>query len=62
VTSTEHRLARHFSICCRQLYNWRVGGMIPYFKVEKAVRFQALDVEVAFAMDASSDRMDPIRA
>ena len=31
-------------ICRRQLYNWRVGGLIPYFKMGKAVRFRVADV------------------
>jgi len=35
---TEQELARHLKICRRQLYNWRVGGLIPYFKMGKAVR------------------------
>jgi hypothetical protein len=41
---TEQELARHLKICRRQLYNWRVGGMIPYFKMGKAVRFRVADV------------------
>jgi hypothetical protein len=40
---TEQELARHLKICRRQLYNWRVGGLIPYFKMGKAVRFQVMD-------------------
>ena len=41
---TEQELARHLKICRRQLYNWRVGGLIPYFKMGKAVRFRVADV------------------
>jgi hypothetical protein len=26
---TEQELARHLKICRRQLYNWRVAGLIP---------------------------------
>jgi hypothetical protein len=33
---TEQELARHLKICRRQLYNWRVGGLIPYFKMGKS--------------------------
>jgi hypothetical protein len=44
---TEQELARHLKICRRQLYNWRVGGLIPYFKLGKAVRFRVADVVVA---------------
>jgi hypothetical protein len=44
---TEHDLAAHLKICCRQLYNWRMAGLIPYFKLGKAVRFRAADVAAA---------------
>jgi Helix-turn-helix domain len=44
---TEQELARHLKICRRQLYNWRVGGLIPYFKMGKAVRFRVGDVAAA---------------
>jgi predicted site-specific integrase-resolvase len=33
---TEQELASHLKICRRQLYNWRVAGLIPYFKMGKA--------------------------
>ena len=44
---TEQELARHLKICRRQLYNWRVGGLVPYFKMGKAVRFRVADVATA---------------
>jgi hypothetical protein len=44
---TEQELARHLKICRRQLYNWRVSGLIPYFKMGKAVRFRVVDVAAA---------------
>jgi excisionase family DNA binding protein len=44
---TERELARHLKICRRQLYNWRVAGLIPYFKMGKAVRFRVMDVATA---------------
>jgi excisionase family DNA binding protein len=44
---TEQELARHLKICRRQLYNWRVAGLIPYFKLGKAVRFRVTDVNEA---------------
>ena len=44
---TEQELALHLKICRRQLYNWRVGGLIPYFKMGKAVRFRVADVIAA---------------
>jgi excisionase family DNA binding protein len=44
---TEQELAAHLKICRRQLYNWRMAGIIPYFKLGKAVRFRAGDVAEA---------------
>ena len=44
---TEQELARHLKICRRQLYAWRMSGMIPYFKLGKAVRFRVVDVAQA---------------
>jgi excisionase family DNA binding protein len=44
---TEQELARHLKICRRQLYNWRVAGLIPYFKMGKAVRFRVADINEA---------------
>ncbi|MDH4443978.1 MAG: helix-turn-helix domain-containing protein [Akkermansiaceae bacterium] len=44
---TEQELASHLKICRRQLYNWRVGGLVPYFKMGKAVRFRVADVAAA---------------
>jgi excisionase family DNA binding protein len=44
---TEQELARHLKICRRQLYNWRMSGLIPYFKMGKAVRFRVTDVAAA---------------
>jgi excisionase family DNA binding protein len=44
---TEQELASHLKICRRQLYNWRMAGLIPYFKMGKAVRFKVADVAAA---------------
>jgi hypothetical protein len=44
---TEQDLAAHLKVCCRQLYNWRIAGLIPYFKLGKAVRFRVADVASA---------------
>jgi excisionase family DNA binding protein len=44
---TEQDLARHLKVCRRQLYNWRIAGLIPYFKLGKAVRFRVADVAAA---------------
>jgi excisionase family DNA binding protein len=44
---TEQKLAEHLMICRRQLYNWRMAGLIPYLKLGKAVRFKPSDVQAA---------------
>ena len=44
---TEQELARHLKICRRQLYSWRMSGLVPYFKLGKAVRFRVGDVTAA---------------
>jgi len=44
---TEHDLAAHLKVCRSQLYNWRMAGLIPYFKMGKAVRFRVADVAEA---------------
>jgi excisionase family DNA binding protein len=44
---TEQELATHLKVCRRQLYNWRMAGLIPYFKMGKAVRFRVADVAKA---------------
>ena len=41
---TEQELASNLKICRRQLYSWRMAGLIPYFKMGKAVRFRVADV------------------
>jgi hypothetical protein len=44
---TEQELAAHLKICRRQLYSWRMSGLVPYFKLGKAVRFRVADVAAA---------------
>ena len=44
---TEQKLSEHLMICRRQLYNWRMAGLIPYLKIGKAVRFRPSDVQAA---------------
>ena len=44
---TEAELAASLKICRRQLYKWRVQGLIPSFKLGRAVRFRASEVLAA---------------
>jgi excisionase family DNA binding protein len=46
---TEQELADYLRICRRQLYSWRMSGLIPYIKLGKAVRFRLADVEAVLA-------------
>ena len=41
---TERELCHHLKVCRRQLYTWRTTGLIPYFKIGKAVRFRVAEV------------------
>ena len=41
---TEEELSSLLKICKRQLYNWRMRGEIPYFKLGRSVRFRVGDV------------------
>ena len=46
---TEQELADYLRICRRQLYSWRMSGLIPYIKIGKAVRYRLADVEAVLA-------------
>jgi len=41
---TEAEACRLLKVCRRQLYSWRMAGLIPYFKIGKAVRFRMSEV------------------
>ena len=47
---TEAEAAGYLKICKRQLYTWRMTGVIPYIKIGKAVRFRRSDI--ALVLDA----------
>lgn len=42
---TDKEVCALLRICWRQLYTWRINGLIPYVKIGKAVRFRHADVE-----------------
>ena len=44
---TERHVCAYLNISKRSLYNWRIAGLIPYFKMGKAIRFRAADVATA---------------
>ncbi len=37
---TEKEAAAYLRIKVRQLYNWRVSGLIPYIRIGKAIRYR----------------------
>ena len=41
---TEAKLTALLKVCRRQLYKWRIAGIIPSFKLGRAVRFRASEV------------------
>jgi len=41
---TEEELSALLKICKRQLYNMRIRGEIPYFKLGRSVRFRVGEV------------------
>ena len=46
---TEKETAEYLRIKVRQLYNWRVSGLVPYIRIGKALRYRksALDQMLA---------------
>jgi len=48
---TEKQVCTYLNVSKRNLYCWRMAGLIPYFKIGRAVRFRKDDV------DASLERM-----
>jgi excisionase family DNA binding protein len=44
---TEKQVCTYLSVSKRNLYCWRMAGLIPYFKIGRAVRFRKSDVDAA---------------
>jgi len=44
---TEPEVCEYLRIKQRQLYTWRMEGLIPYIKIGKALRFRKCDVDAA---------------
>lgn len=42
---TEDDVVAYLKICKRQLYTWRVRGIMPYIKLGRVVRFRRSDVD-----------------
>lgn len=48
---TEEEAADYLRIKTRQLYNWRIKGLIPFIRIGRALRFRKS------AIDSSLSRM-----
>lgn len=44
---TEKEAANYLRIRLRQLYNWRVNGLIPYIRIGRALRYRKSAVDHA---------------
>lgn len=53
---TEGEVCEYLRIKPRQLYAWRMQGLIPYIKIGKALRFRRSEVEAAL------DRMSTLQS
>lgn len=47
VLLTDSEVARLLRIKPRQLFDWRMKGLIPYIKIGKALRYRKTDIEEA---------------
>ena len=44
---TEKQTCAYLNVSKRNLYCWRMAGLIPYFKIGRAVRFRKSEVDAA---------------
>ena len=44
---TEKQTCTYLHVSKRNLYCWRMAGLIPYFKIGRAVRFRKADLDAA---------------
>ncbi len=44
---TEKQTCAYLNVSKRNLYCWRMAGLIPYFKIGRAVRFRKSEVDTA---------------
>ena len=46
---TEREAADYLRIKTRQLYNWRMAGLIPFMRIGRAIRFRKSSIDNALA-------------
>ena len=44
---TEKQVCSYLNVSKRNLYCWRMAGLIPYFKIGRAVRFRKAEIDAA---------------
>jgi hypothetical protein len=54
---TETEAGEYLRVRPRQLFNWRMSGLVPFIRIGRAIRFRVTD------LDAAIDRMtiNPIK-
>ena len=48
---TENEACEYLRVRPRQLFNWRISGLVPFIRIGRAIRFRVTD------LDAAIDRM-----
>jgi excisionase family DNA binding protein len=44
---TEKEMAAYLRIKPRQLFNWRVDGLVPYIRIGRAIRYRRTTIDAA---------------
>lgn len=58
---TEKDVCAYLKVSKRNLFCWRMAGLIPYFKIGRAVRFRKADLDTALGKDAGGVRAQGFR-
>ena len=45
--TTEKQTCAYLNVSKRNLFCWRMAGLVPYFKIGRAVRFRKSDLDAA---------------
>jgi excisionase family DNA binding protein len=46
---TEKEACAYLRVSRRNLYCWRMAGLVPYFKIGRAVRFKKSEIDAALS-------------
>jgi excisionase family DNA binding protein len=44
---TETEACEYLRVRPRQLFNWRMGGLVPFIRIGRAIRFRVTDLDAA---------------